>query len=75
VNFDLIDRFPAALVDAFAPRDLNAGTLPILYKRQFHVRDHSQDSDHHATHVAPSRDIGLKNTQRRAPGIQLMNQI
>jgi hypothetical protein len=42
VNFDLIDRFPAALVDAFALRDLNAGTLPILYKLQFHVRDHTQ---------------------------------
>jgi hypothetical protein len=75
VDFGFIDSFPSAPVNAFALRDLNAGTLPILYKLQFHVRDHAQDSDHHATHVTLSRDIGLKNAQRSAPGIQLMDQI
>jgi hypothetical protein len=75
VDFGFIDSFSPASVNAFAFRDLNAGTLPILYKLQFHVRDHAQDSDHHATHVTLSRDIGLKNAQRSAPGIQLMNQI
>jgi len=75
VDFGFIDSFSPASVNAFAFRDLNAGTLPILYKLQFHVRDHAQDSDHHATHVTLSRDIGLKNAQRSAPGIQLMDQI
>jgi hypothetical protein len=75
VDFGFIDSFSPASVNAFAFRDLDASTLPILYKFQFHVRDHTQDSDHHATHVTLSRDIGLKNTQRGAPGIQLMNQI
>jgi hypothetical protein len=75
VDFGFIDSFPSAPVNAFALRNLNAGTLPILYKLQFHVRNHAQDSDHHATHVTLSRDIGLKNAHRGAPGIQLMNQI
>jgi hypothetical protein len=38
VDFGFIDSFSPASVNAFAFRDLNAGTLPILYKLQFHVR-------------------------------------
>ena len=42
---------------------LDPGALPVLDERQFHVRDHAQNGDHHPPHASGRRHLRLKHPQ------------
>src|SRR3546814_9153758 len=60
-DFSVIDGFLPAFVDAFGARRLDPGALPVLDERQFHVRDHAQNGDHHPPHASGRRHLRLKH--------------
>src|SRR3546814_10387497 len=59
-DFIVIDVFLPAFVDAFGARRLDPGALPALDERQFHVRDHAPNGDHHPHHASGRRHLRLK---------------